>query len=77
MPDAQIPVMILTPYKSCLLLDKAKIKQHPNWSPYAFDILEFHVSYESDSKNEYAKYRKGLIEKEKKFVQEHLAKQQS
>jgi len=74
MPDAQIPVMILTPSKSCLTIEKAKIKEHPNWNPYAFDSLEFQVSHESESKNEYAEYRRDLIEKEKAFVMAHNQK---
>jgi hypothetical protein len=29
MPEAQIPVMIMTPNKPCMLLQKPKIKEHP------------------------------------------------
>ena len=70
MPEAQIPIMIMTPNKSCVLLDKPKIKQHPMWQPYGFEHLQFHVPAESEDANEYATYRKWLIQKEKEFVEE-------
>ena len=74
MPDAQIPVMLLTPSNSCMSIEKLKVKSHPNWNPYAFDTLELSISKESEDKNEYATYRKLLIEKEKQFVQEYIKK---
>ena len=68
MPQAQIPVMIMTPSKPCVSFDKQKIKEHPQWQPYAFDTVECHLSMEKESTNEYAKYRKWLIQKERDFV---------
>jgi hypothetical protein len=68
MPDAQIPVMILTPNNSCMTLTKSNVQKHPNWNPYAFETLELKISDEGEYNNEYAKYRKNLIEKEKEFV---------
>ena len=72
MPEAQIPIMIMTPNKSCILLDKPKTKKHPMWQPYGFEALDFHVSEETEKDNEYAQYRKWLIQKEKEFVEEQL-----
>jgi len=69
MPDAQIPLMIMTPSKSCILAEKPKINEHPNWQPYAFDCLEFTTTAEQEKANEYAGYRKWLIKKEMEFVQ--------
>lgn len=71
LPDAQIPVMIMTPSISCLQLNKPKIQQHPNWQPYAFDNVECRISEEAESKNEYATYRNWLIAKEQEFVQKY------
>ena len=68
MPEAQIPVMIMTPKPSCFLIEKQKIKQHPDWQPYAFDCMECAISPEKEEANEYAKYRKWLIQKEMEFV---------
>jgi len=31
MPEAQIPIMVMTPNKSSIRLDKEKIKLHPEW----------------------------------------------
>jgi hypothetical protein len=31
MPEAQIPVMIMTPSKSIFSAEKQMIKEHPNW----------------------------------------------
>ena len=67
MPDAQIPILIMTPSVSCLA-DKLQIYNHPNWQPYAFECLELTNNLEEEEKNEYAKYRKWLIQKEKEFV---------
>ena len=68
MPEAQIPVMIMTPNKSCFQIEKQKIKQHPDWQPYAFDCVECAIAPEKEEANEYAKYRKWLIKKEMDFV---------
>lgn len=74
MPEAQIPIMIMTPNTSCVQTQKQKIKEHPNWQPYVFDCLEFSMSEENEGKNEYAKYRKWLIQKEKEFVEQQKKK---
>ena len=74
MPEAQIPVMIMTPNKSCVSFEKQKIKQHPNWQPYAFDCLDCSISPEKEEANEYAKYRKWLIQKEQDFVKSQKEK---
>jgi hypothetical protein len=69
MPDAQIPVMIMTPNNSCLsATEKPNIQKHPYWNPYAFDALELEVNKKSDEANDYGKYRRWLILKEKEFV---------
>ena len=70
MPESQMALVIMTPSKSCILSEKAKIQAHPNWQPYAFDCLEFTTTAEQDKANEYAVYRKWLIKKETEFVQE-------
>lgn len=63
MPEAQIPIMIMTPNKSSMLLEKSKIKQHPAWEPYAFENLSFELTPEQEEKSEYCKFRKWLIDK--------------
>jgi hypothetical protein len=68
MPEAQIPIMIMTPNKDMPSMEKQKIKAHPNWQPYAFDCVECSISPEKEAANEYAKYRKWLIQKEMEFV---------
>lgn len=75
MPDAQIPVMIMTPEIECINIDKKMIKKHPNWEPYAFAAMELEIDAKAEEKNEYAKFRKWLIDQEKKFVQKELEKQ--
>tara|TARA_B110000285_G_scaffold217181_1_gene265240 strand:+ start:1055 stop:1306 length:252 start_codon:yes stop_codon:yes gene_type:complete len=40
MPEAQIPVMIMTPNKDVPYMGKQMIKVHPNWQPYAFDTVD-------------------------------------
>lgn len=74
MPEAQIPVMIMTPSKDCVIGGKSKIKEHPNWQPYAFDCVEFSVSPESEKANEYTQFRRWLIKKEQDFVQKQKEK---
>mmetsp|Transcript_1933 Transcript_1933/g.2783 ORF Transcript_1933/g.2783 Transcript_1933/m.2783 type:complete len:101 (+) Transcript_1933:1134-1436(+) len=74
MPEAQIPLMIMTPNHSCMMAEKPKIQQHPNWQPYAFDFVEFTMTPEKEQANEYGKYRKWLIEKEKEFVEQQKDK---
>lgn len=63
MPEAQIPIIIMTPNKSMMSLDKAKSKQHPAWEPYAFPNLDFALTTEQEQKSEYAKFRTWLIDK--------------
>lgn len=63
MPEAQIPIMIMTPNKSNMLLEKPKFKQHPAWEPYAFETMEFTMTAEQEEKSEYCKFRKWLIDK--------------
>ena len=58
----------MTPSKNIFNSEKQKIKQHPNWQPFAFECLEFSVSAESEKGNEYAQYRRWLIKKEQDFV---------
>ena len=58
----------MTPSKSCAMGDKPKINEHPNWLPYAFECLEFTSSEEQEKANEYASYRKWLIQKERDYV---------
>lgn len=43
MPDAQIPVMIMTPNKKCIQIEKLKSLQHPCWEPHVFDYMEFSI----------------------------------
>lgn len=61
MQEAQIPLMIMTPNKSCIIFEKSKISQHPKWSPFAFECIEFFITPESEKANEYATFRKWLI----------------
>mmetsp|Transcript_12749 Transcript_12749/g.21502 ORF Transcript_12749/g.21502 Transcript_12749/m.21502 type:complete len:450 (+) Transcript_12749:3-1352(+) len=77
MPEAQIPVMIMTPSISCVQIQKPKIQQHPGWEPYAFECIEFSVPPESEEKNEYCKFRRWLIKKEMEFVAQQQKKQGS
>lgn len=72
MPEAQIPVMIMTPNKDIISMDKQQIKIHPNWQPYAFECVDLELNKEQEASNEYAKYRKWLISKEKDFVAKQL-----
>ena len=74
MPDAQIPIMIMTPAISLVAVEKLKIKQHPNWQPYSFEAVECWPDTESEDKNEYAKFRKWLIKKEQDFVAKQIKK---
>ena len=74
MPDAQIPVIIMTPNKAVPHHEKSKVKQHPLWQPYSFDFLELNLDKQEEEKNEYAKYRKWLIKKEKDYVEEQIKK---
>ena len=74
MPEAQIPVMLMTPNKDVPYMGKQLIKVHPNWQPYAFDTVDLQLNKETESANEYAKYRKWLIAKEKEFVLEQEKK---
>ena len=67
MPEAQIPIMIMTPSKSSMLIEKPKIKQHPQWEPYAFETMEFALTAEQEDKSEYCKFRKWLIDKVSKI----------
>jgi len=59
----------MTPSKDCVISGKPKIKEHPNWEPFAFECVEFSVNPESEKKNEYTQYRRWLIKKEQEFVQ--------
>lgn len=68
MPEAQIPVMIMTPNIDIINMDKQMIKVHPNWQPYAFECVDLQLNKEQEAANEYAKYRRWLISKEKDFV---------
>ena len=54
--------MIMTPSIECITIEKQKIKVHPNWQPYAFEALELKLDTAEEEKNEYAKFRKWLIE---------------
>lgn len=60
--------MIVTPNQSIMQIAKLNIKQHPNWQPTIYENLELYQTKEQEDKNEYAKFRKWLIEKEKEFV---------
>lgn len=73
MPDAQIPIMIMTPNNSCLSTYSMKINKHPNWQPYAFEAVDMAPNVQADAANEYAKYRRFLIQKEKEFVAKQSA----
>ena len=46
MPEAQIPIMIMTPNKAVIQLHKPKIKEHPEWEPYAFENIDFYLTPE-------------------------------
>lgn len=70
MPEAQIPIIIMTPNKSMMSIEKPKITQHPQWEPYAFPELDFAMTKDQEQKSEYAKFRLWLIEKEKDFVKD-------
>lgn len=63
MPEAQIPIIIMTPNKSMMSIEKPKITQHPQWEPYAFPELDFAMTKDQEQKSEYAKFRLWLIEK--------------
>lgn len=63
MPEAQIPIMIMTPNKAVIQLTKPKIKQHPEWEPYCFDNIDFYLTPEQEELSEYCKFRKWLIDK--------------
>lgn len=54
--------MIMTPSIECITIEKQKIKVHPNWQPYAFEALELKLDPAEEEKNEYAKFRKWLID---------------
>lgn len=45
------------------------IKKHPKWEPYVFEGLELMIDKAVEANNEYARYRKWLIQKEKEFVE--------
>jgi len=63
MPEAQIPIIVMTPNKSMMMVEKPKHKQHPEWEPYAFPNLDFALTKEQEAKSEYCKFRKWLIDK--------------
>ena len=44
------------------------------WQPYSFDFLELTMDKVEEKKNEYAKYRKWLIKKEKEYVEDQIKK---
>ena len=44
------------------------------WQPYSFDFLELTMDKVEEEKNEYAKYRKWRIKKEKEYVEDHFKK---
>ena len=46
MPEAQIPIVIMTPNKSMMTIQKPKHKQHPAWEPLAMGNLEFKITKE-------------------------------
>lgn len=77
MPDAQIPIMIMTPEITGHDGEKLQIQKHPNWQPFAFEAIECKVDTEQEAKNEYAKYRQWLIAKEKDFVDKQQKKIQA
>ena len=66
--------MIMTPSKNCVTSGKPKIKEHPNWQPFAFECVVFSVTPESEKKNEYTQYRRWLIKKEQEFVEKQKTK---
>lgn len=61
MPDAQIPVMIMTPNKKCIQIEKLKSLQHPCWEPHMFDYMEFSIDKKEEANNETARRRMKLI----------------
>jgi len=62
MPEAQIPIMLMTPNKS-MMEEKSKVKAHPQWQPYAFDCQEFSITPEQEKESEYCQFRRWLISK--------------
>lgn len=69
MPEAQIPIVIMTPNVSVLQIQKQKIQQHPHWEPYAYSLSEISIAEEVQSKNEYCKFRRWIINREIEFVE--------
>ena len=61
MTEAQIPVMILTPFKETMSLDRSKTREHGAWAPYAFPSIDFEIAYEAMMDNQYYQFRRWLI----------------
>ena len=66
--------MIMTPDIKVVSIDKLKYKQHPNWDPEYFDMYEASYNTQEEVNNEYARYRKKLIQQEKEFVVKQIKK---
>lgn len=66
LPEASIPIMIMTPSKNVMDTEKPKRKKHPKWDPYSYKLKDFFLTPEEEHDSQpYSKYRKWLIEREK------------
>ena len=65
MPEAQIPVMIMTPIKSTLSSSsKSQVAEMGGaWEPIVFDSPELYMTAEMEAANDYARFRRWLIQK--------------
>ena len=48
MPIAILPVMIMTPSKNLMSIEKPRRKKHPKWDPYAYKHNEFYLTVEEE-----------------------------
>lgn len=49
MKEASIPLIVMSPSRNIMNMDKPKIKQHPNWEPYEYKLKEYSLSEEEES----------------------------
>ena len=48
MKEASIPVIVMSPSRNVMNMDKSKTKEHPNWQPYEYRLKEYFLTEEDD-----------------------------
>jgi hypothetical protein len=49
LPEASIPIMIMTPSSNVMDTEKPRRKKHPRWEPYAYKLKDFYLTPEEEN----------------------------